>query len=335
MPTMLQILENDAFQMSSLSAAVEKLPYQERRLGQLGIFETVPLETNVVVIDEQEGQLEVFGTKPRGSDATAPKKDKDRKSRAFVVPHIPVKDRILAATLLGKRRTGQTELMSVAEKVNDRFQYMRNQMETTFEMHRLNALKGVVVDADGSVLLDLFDAFDVTQSTFDFEFSSPTLDVRERFVQLSRDQEDTLGGIPFTKSHIMAGREWFDALIAHPKVRDTFIYQQGTVLREDLRKGFEIGGHFIEEYRGVRGLPNDIGQIADDEAYAIPLGVPGLFRANFAPGDFMETINTLGDPLYARVVPDRDLNKHVDLYLETNPLIMNTRPNTVYKLTMS
>lgn len=335
MPTILQILENDAFQLSSLTAAIQKLPYQERRLGELGLFETNPLETNVVVIDEEEGQIQLFGTKPRGSTPQAPLKDKDRKARSFIVPHIPVKDRVLAASLLGKRRTGQTDLESVVEKINDRFSYMRNQMENTFEIHRLNALKGIVVDADGSELLNCYTAFDVTPNTEDFVFSDATFPVREAIVSVVREIEDTLGGVPYSRIHALCGRNWFDALTQHPLVRDTFINQQSITLRGDLRQGFDFGSVTFEEYRGMRGLPGGIGQIDDDEALFFPVGVAGMYRANFAPGDFMETVNTLGEELYARIAPDRDLNKYVDLYLETNPLLLNTRPNAVVTVTKS
>lgn len=339
MATLLQILENDAFTLTSLTAAIQKLPYEERRIGQLGLFEPVALETDVVTIDEEEGQIQIYHTKPRGSDPQRALKDKDRKSRSFKVPFIPVEDRISASTLMGKRKTGQTALESVADKINGKFSWMKNQMESTFEFMRLNALKGNLLDKNGDVLLNMYSAFDVVQISEDFEFTSPTLDVRNRLVQVQRTLEDEMGGIPFTGVHVLCGRDWFDELVSHASVIDTYRYQQAIQNRSDLRKRFDYAGVTFEEYRGFRGtaggLSAGVGQIADDEAVLFPLGVTGMFRHNYAPGEFLETVNTLGEPMYARIAPDLKYNKYVDLYVEASPLFINTRPSSVIKLTKS
>jgi hypothetical protein len=46
----------------------------------------------------------------------------------------------------------------------------------------------------------------------------------------------------------------------------------------------------------------------------------------FAPADTFETVNTLGLPLYARMIPDRDRDEWVRLGIESNPLPICTRP---------
>jgi hypothetical protein len=43
--------------------------------------------------------------------------------------------------------------------------------------------------------------------------------------------------------------------------------------------------------------------IAAGEAHAFPLGTVDTFGTYFAPADFNETVNTLGQPLYAKQEP--------------------------------
>ena len=60
-----------------------------------------------------------------------------------------------------------------------------------------------------------------------------------------------------------------------------------------------------------------------------PEGVEGLFEIYYAPADTFETVNTLGLPLYARMIPDRDRDEWVRLEIESNPLPICTRPQVL------
>lgn len=333
------VFNEDAFGMISLSAAVNKLPFVESRLGALNLFNfTEGVETDTVVIDETEGQLQILTTRPRGAPPEEAKKDKLAKSRAIKIPHLQFEDRLMASSLLGKRMPGMNTLETVAAKVNDRFQWMlNNSVAPTMEVHRLNALRGILLDSDGTTVIhNYFTFFGVAQQTHDFAFSSATTKVREQTMAAIRKIEDYLDGIPYSGIRVICGRNFFDQLISHPLVRDTFIQQESAMLRSDLRKqGFEFGGAIWEEYRGMRGLPNNLGQVNDDEAIMFPEGVNGMYRAYYAPADFLETVDQLGQPMYARVAPDWKYNRWVDQMIETNPLHINCRPRAVLKITKS
>ena len=60
-----------------------------------------------------------------------------------------------------------------------------------------------------------------------------------------------------------------------------------------------------------------------------PEGAEGLFEIYHAPADTFETVNTLGLPLYARTIPDRDRDEWVRLEIESNPLPICTRPQVL------
>lgn len=340
MPRMIDVFNQDAFSYVNLTAAVNELPYVESRLGDLGLFNgfVEGVDTDKVAIDMTQGVLQILQTSERGAPPQRAKKLPKNNSRVVKVPHLDFEDRIMASSLFGKRKAGTTMLESVADKINERFQWMLNfAVMPTFEVHRLNALRGILLDADGSEIENFFTLFGVAQQTHDYNLSSATLDVRDVTTKAIRKIEDYLDGIPYTGVHAICGRNFFDDLIKHPNVRETFLnFEDARELRADARRMFPFGGVMWEEYRGMRNLAvSNLGQVDDDEAIMFPLGVPGMYRTYYAPGDFMETVNELGQPFYAKIAPDWKYNKHVDQLLETNPLFINTRPRAVLKVTKS
>ena len=67
------------------------------------------------------------------------------------------------------------------------------------------------------------------------------------------------------------------------------------------RRGTALGADGFRRYRGGNGFG-----VPTDKAFFYPEGIEGLFEIYFAPADTFETVNTLGLPLYARTIPDRD-----------------------------
>jgi len=333
------IFLQDAFSFVSLQAAVNKLPYSENYLGGTGLFEatTAGVETNTVVIDETNGRLSILNSSARGTPPQRYKKKDKAKSRAVIIPHFDFEDSITAASLLGKRNPGENILQSVARQINETFIQMRQDIDDTWETHRLGALRGELLDGDGSVIEDYFSLFNLTQITFNFALGSASTEMRSRTVAAIRAIEAELGGVKYTGIEALCSAEFFDKFIEHAMVRDTFLnFQAASVLREDIRfVGFPFGGVVWREYRGMQGLANDIGRVAPGEAIMYPVGVPGMYRRYFAPGDFMETVGQLGQPMYAKVAPDLKYQKHVDTLMETNPLYINTRPSSVLRITMT
>ncbi len=336
------VFSGDAFQFVSLTEGVMNMPYIESELGSMGLYGAGEgVETDTVVIDEQDGVLQVLTTREREAPPERAAKRPNMKSRAISIPHLQFEDRVMAASLFGKRKFGQNVQQSVAEKINDRYQLMmNNQIAPTYEVYRLNALRGILLDSNGTTVIhNYFTFFEKTQIAVNFVLSTATTPMRETVVAAMRQIEDELAGVPFTGATCLCGRTFFDALTKHATVRDTYLNQeasQGDVLRRDLRKtGFMFGGVLFKEYRGMRGLSNGLGQIADAEAIMYPEGVAGMFRTYYAPGGFLESVNTLGQQFYAKVAPDWKYNRWVDQMIETNPLFINCRPRAVLKITMS
>lgn len=323
----------EPFDMMSVTQALMLLPFHENRLGELGLFESEGVETTVVSIDEEEGQLQIMSTRPRGAPPERKKKGPKRKARLLEVPHLEMEDRINASSIQNDRVTGEIILKSATTEVNKKIVLLRQDYEDTMEVHRLGAMKGILLDADGDVIFDYFDEFEKTPNTVNFDFTSSSTDVRNVIVQAKRLSQDALGGSRMTGHIGLCGRTWFDQFVAHENVKDTYRHQQGIQNRTDLRDGFVYAGIQWEEYTGFRNLAGDIGVIDDDEAFMVPTGVPDLYKRYNGPHDFMALTNLLGTDMIAKVAPDTKWDKWVDCLVEGNPLHVNRRPNTVIKLT--
>lgn len=332
----LDVFKGDAFNTLSLTDAINKVPYKPARIGQLGLFSEKGIRTTTVMIEERQGQLSLIPTSPRGAPGDA-LGAAGRTARTLAVPHLVRRSSVMADEVEGIRAFGsETELQAVQAIVDERLTTLRAMHEVTLEHLRIGAIKGQILDADGvTVIYNLFTEFGVAQQTQNFQFSSGTFDVRAACVSVARKIEDELGAAVYTGLRAFCSPSWFDELIGHATVEESLKYQEGQVLREDLRKGFRFGGIVFEEYRGSVG---GVAFIPDDEAYCVPEGVMTekgpLFSTVFAPADYIETVNTLGLPIYAKQEVMR-FDRGVEIESQSNPLPLCLRPRTVVKLTMS
>ncbi|WP_223618997.1 major capsid protein [Lysobacter sp. ESA13C] len=325
---------NPAFSMSALTTAINILPNQYGRLDELNLFPVKPVRTRQVTVEERNGVLSLLPTQPVGSPGTVGKRGK-RALRAFNVPHIPHDDVLLPEEVIGVRAFGsESELQTVAGVMADHLQTMRNKHSITLEHLRIGALKGVILDADGTELANLFDIFNITPKTFDFQLADPKTDVRAKCIELKRYMSKSLQGERMSGIHVLVSSEFFDLLSAHPKVQEAYQrWQEGAALRDDMRSDFRFAGVRFEEYAGeasdAEGTTRRFIEVG--EAHAFPLGTLDTFATYVAPADFNESVNTLGQLLYSKQAP-RKFDRGTDLHTQSNPLPMCHRPALLPKL---
>jgi hypothetical protein len=329
--------DNPGFSMASLTAAINLLPNRYGRLEQLGLFPARPVRTRQIVVEERNGALNLLPTQIVGGPATLNIRDK-RKLRSFVVPHVPLDDVVLPEEVQGVRAFGlETEMESVASVLAYHLQSMRNKHAITLEHLRMGALKGVILDADGSVLHNLYADFEIPAKTVNFALNVDTTNVRNKCVEVIGHVEENLRGEFMTGVRCLCSPEFFEKLVGHAKVEKAYEnYAQGAMLRDDVRTGFAFGGVVFEEYRGQASnvAGSVVRFIAAGEAHCFPLGTIDTFGTYFAPADFNETVNTLGEPIYAKQEP-RKFERGTDLHTQSNPLPMCHRPGVLVKLTMA
>lgn len=322
-----------AFNMTALTASINLLPNTYGRTES--IFNSKSVRFRHIAIEERNGILSLLPTAIPGAPGTVGKRDK-RKVRTFTIPHIPHDDVVLPEEVQGIRAFGtENELQAIANVITDHLQSMRNKHAITLEHLRVGALKGIILDADGTELVNLYSEFEITPKIVSFGLNTASTDVKRKCIEVVRHIEDNLRGEFMTSIRALVSPEFFDALTSHSKVKEAYErWQEGAALRNDMRSGFTFSGITFEEYRGQATDPSgNLRRFIDqDTGHCFPVGTAETFSTYFAPADFNETVNTLGQQLYAKQEPRR-FDRGTDLHTQSNPMPMCHRPGVLVKLT--
>ncbi|KEO53410.1 major capsid protein [Thioclava pacifica] len=328
-----------AFSVSTLSALVNEENFVPSRIEKLGIFRSKPISTTKTAIEKKNGELKLVPPSPRGGPGSTVK-DGKRSLVELAVPHFEVNDAFYAESIQDKREFGtEATLKSVTVAVYEKMLAARNNLLATEEHARMGAIKGVVTYADGSSL-NLYDELEVTapdKTWLDLSNSAATDGALRRACSgVVRKIMDKLGAYPMTGVHAFCGDTFFDDLITHPEVRETY---RGTSEAAFLRSGyvneeapgayaaFSFGGIIFENYRGGA----DATFVAPTECRVFPLGVPDLFISAYAPADYMETVNTEGERFTAKIRQMAN-EKGANIDVQMNALQYCSRPELLFEL---
>lgn len=342
MPALDVFKTTDAFSERSLTDSILKMPYAPGRVRELGLFQPQAVTTTTIMVEEKDGVLTLIPTSPRGGVGSEYVPNR-RTARPFIIPHLEHNHTILADEVQNVRAWGsETELQALQALVNMRLAEMALSMDVTIEHMMVGALRGAVLDADGSsTIVNLFTEFGVSQEAeVAFNAASATLAALKASCNgIIRKIQDNLGATPMSGVHALCSPEFFDDFTGNAAVNESFVRWQGVAAMSGQIGGFSReshvrqapfhwGGIDWEEYRGSVGGVNFI---PTDKVIFFPKGVPGLFKIYFAPADFAETVNTLGLPRYAKQFTDQELNRWVRLHTQSNPLPMCVRPKVLMK----
>ena len=326
----MDVFNDDAFSVTTLSTAVSAAPFQPSGLLELGLFRNDPIETTDAWFELDGDTLRLVKAGQRG----APGETIARKARsavAFRSKHLKRDDSIMADEVQNARAFGQqSEAETVQGKVLRIAGRHRRDIETTIEFHRMGAIKGQVLDADGTTVLeDLYAKFGVTKIEHTMDLDVDTTDLIKMVTQAKRKSEDVLGAAFVRGWRVLCGDAFFDDFVAHPDLKAAYErWKDGEALRTDNRAGLSFGGATWENYRGsVAGQPF----VPTDGAMLIPEGVPDMFVLHYAPADYMETVNTPGLPFYLKTEAKR-MNTGADIQVQSNPLAICTRPRAIIHL---
>lgn len=329
--SVLDVFATDAFKTRSLTNSMMLMPYKPSLLGSLGLFEESGVPTTNVMVEEKAGLLSLIPSQPRGAPARTTHGEK-RTARSFAIPHLPLEDVVMADDVQNVRAFGsENQLEGVVQVVNDKLQKMRQEHEVTLEYHRIGACNGVILDADGTTTIyNLFTEFGVVEQTMTMELDQAGTDVAAMCSAALRLVEGALGNAPYTKVLGLCGDAFWDLLIGHASTKAAYAnWSSNSWMRADNRAGFDFGGITWMNYRGaVSGVTFQ----NTDNARLVPLGVPGLLKTHFGPADFVEAVNTIGLPVYAK--QERlPLDRGILLHTQSNPLCLCHIPRALVKLT--
>jgi hypothetical protein len=336
---MLDVFKSDGFSLMAMTERINKMAFVPGRCGMLIPWGEQGVTTTVIAIEEKNGALILVPPTPRGAPGST-KPVAKRKMRNLTVPHFQLDDGVMAEGVQGVRAFGQESQVDTVQGVVDgRMAEFASSLDATLEYQRIGAVKGIITYSDGSTL-NLFDEFGVSQETevdFDLDNASPAAGaLRKACAGVARTIADNMQLQPFVGLHALCGNAFFDDLLAHVEVRDSY---KNTPMAEVLRQGyvypngmmvygvFEFGGIVWENYRGSVGSQ---AFIDTNKCHIFPMGSAGLFRTVYAPADYNETVNTVGLPRYAKQYPMPN-DKGINLEVQSNPLSYCTIPKSLMK----
>lgn len=330
----------DMFTAEELTAAVDKLPLVPRRLAPL--FGARGVRTTSVGLDMINGAIVMV----ENQDRSAPPqrlagRGKKRSKISLACAHLPQSDIIHPDEVQDLRAFGSDQPETVESVVNDRMTRLKNNVDATLEYHRMGAVKGVILDADGTTVLhDLYDVFEVDKKEISFvvpanapERNNPILNL---ILQGKRHAEDKMGATPIARFEAMVGSDFYDYLTGHKLVRGAYemwqANQQNWGQNDYRSRGFTYGGVTWFEYSvKLGGNP----MVAADEAHMYPVA-SGMFQTYHAPANWGSTTNTIGREFYAQIeqIP---MDRGWEIEVQSNPLCVCTYPEALvtYKLDLS
>lgn len=330
----IDIFKNDAFALRSLTESINKIPPRFSYLGQIpGLFQERGISTTTTEIEEREGRLSLVPASVRGTRGEAIPRSL-RKMRPFKTAHLQFNDEILADDVLNVRQFGSTDqLRPVLDLVAEKLQTAADSMEITLEYMRLGAVKGVVYDANGNVLNDMFEEFDQKQRKQTWTIpATNTGYLKQRCSDIIRSTQKILGGDVVQRYELLCGDEIFDAIESSPEIIDVNRFRNNNefLVQSHAMRAFDYCGIKFVNYQGYVG---ETTFIDTDKAYLLPIGVSKMFLSVYAPADYTETVGTQGIKYYAKQEP-KPFAKGIDIECQSNPLILCTRPAALLEVSL-
>ena len=343
MSTVHDLMSAPEFADAQLTEAINIPPYQTGRLAQLGLFVDAPIPTTYAKIGVQDGEFTIIPSRERGG----PTNKNMRQGRGQVlvqIPHFPLEDAITPSDFQNLLAYGEERIFETFGGVlNARLLELRGKHDQTHAHLDWGALNGLILDADGYELLDLYEKFGVDGTPESFSLGTATTDVADLTRSLKSDIRKGLKGAPMTGVRILAGENFFRQYVGHATVKEAYKYytSNSNPNRDGLEDGFPHAGSVIERVdeefavRRADGTLETRPAIAPNEAVAVPLGTP-YFKRYVAPPDTIYDANQAPDPASKVFVStaERDHGKGYDVHTESNVLPVCLRPQVLKRLTL-
>ena len=335
------VFTNDAFSVAEVREAVDNMVYIPQELNRLGIFTPDPISTTTVIITRNSETLALVPITERGSQPTLLERDK-RSARSLSTVALRQEDRINSESLQNIAPEGapfEVALERGMAEVDKRQRKMMRKLELTREYHRLAAINGYVLDADGSVVLDYYTEFGLVRPAavlIDTALTDGALRkaITQNIKRPMATALTTAGRNLPTRLLALCGDEFYDELITAPEIRETYkIQQAGAELRAELKlyDSFDFAGVTWMNYRGAIGTAAF--GVPADECIFVPIGVEDMWVEFRSPGEDMREVNQPGKEFYSYVSPDfrPNMMQWVDVFLYAYPLFACLVPEALLR----
>ncbi|WP_018692285.1 major capsid protein [Algicola sagamiensis] len=335
MAELVDVLNSDAFAVTTMTEAINEVETVPDRLERLNLFRPNPIRTESIMIDAHSEKLSLINTSIRG-EAPEVRQRTYGNTRNLSSVRLAVAAKVMASELAFIRALGTTAAIeSVQKEFARRFNQLMDDMRTTHEHMRLGALQGKLINAKGQLVYDYYKEFGIDPNPEIFFDLTNLMDgnLKELIAQeVLRPMQRAAKGCRFNEIRALCGDGFWDSLIKNPEVRETYKVQlDGQTLREP-GIGFELrfGGVIWENYVGTDD--NKTVAVQPNEVCFFPAGAQSdVFEMVLSPGESFGDIGEEGQKFYAMQLMDEKRHHFVDLELYSYPLFYARRPKMLFK----
>jgi len=302
--------------------------------GDLDYSPAEEVSSTIVEVATDGNEVRVLPAVERGGPETKAYERKEG-SEYFKIPSFPVIRTITPSDIQDwvAKANRQRNPKTLEESVSERLQDQRYSHDLTLEYLRVCSHRGILMDGNGSQLLNIFQAFDVPKRQINFELNNPGTNVAEKISELHAATRHNLLGETMSDIEITCGRDFFNAFVGHPSVEKFWLNYQKAL---ELLPAPEVvygrvfrhpSGITLREYDAPVTLHNDqtVDMIPGGIGQAFPVGTRSASRTYFGPPDNINYANVGGEEIFIT----QEYLKHgkgVEIRSESCPLSVWRRP---------
>jgi hypothetical protein len=293
----------DFFSRAELMRVLALMPYTPGQLGSLGVFQSVPLSGTVFGVEEQpKNGGRVLTAMPRGAPRQTMGQDKRKVHTFAVTDQYGDQGAVWADEALNARGAGTTGAKEVVEqRRGEQMARMRLTVDLTHEVLRMTKLLSPASTEFGAAAAGVAIAVQ----------TDATKTRKEIFDKIRVPINAALDGTTYTGIIALCSDGYWSEMMGNKEFRETYVnWEAATALRAGIGAGGQsvtppmpYGDVLWQWYRGTSAC-----KIPDNEARAIPLGVPDMAWQCFAPNTTVESVGSgaLGQPYYVGSKPITD-----------------------------
>lgn len=314
----------DYFNREELTRVLSQAPYTPGMLGELGIFETVPLGSTLLAIEKEvKDGGRVLTAISRGGPRRVEGLDK-REVVTFGTQSFGDQGAVMADEVMNARAAGISGAKELIENRRARLvAKLRRVMDYTHESLRMSVLTSPATTEFGSAASSQVIAVQTSTTKLRAEI----------FNKIIVPMEAALDGLTYGGVVVLCSDGYWSDLIEATSIKETYLNAaQAMELRGDVPMRFSFGGVTWARYRGTSTC-----KIPDNTAIAVPTGVPEVFLQAFAPNDTVESVGSgaMGTPYYmgSKPITDSQGTKGWEVSIASHPKMICCRPAAILPFT--
>lgn len=330
---------SDANGVQDFTPAINLVPNQWGLVQQLGLFQESGISQTTFGFDVITRDGALITDIARGAIPQVGKDD-SRKTHSLTMPRYAAMDAIYPQDIQGKRMYGSADESETLAAVRMRkMERIRQNFAWTLEKARIQVLSdGSVFAPNGTVSINYYTEFSVTQKVVDMVFGTAASDILGKTEEGIASILDNLSGDNASGFVALCSPKFFSGLIKHNTTKVAYQYYTSTGQQQPLRerlggnttmyRSFEYGGVTWLEYRAAYAGTQ---LITDGDAILLPVGT-NAFATMYGPCARFDFVNSEGAPLY---LFETQTPTEYKLEAETNFINVLEKPAQVVKFTSS